>query len=68
MNKEEKQPAYDCKYIGYGENCLLHSCHLPPFGHVTFACVKKCKDYEKKEEDDDISDFKQAIEDEKEDI
>lgn len=22
-------------------------------GHVTFACVKKCKDYEKKEEDDD---------------
>lgn len=51
MSKKPMQPAYDCKYIGYGENCLLHSCHLPPFGHVTFACVEKCKDYEKKEEE-----------------
>lgn len=46
MNKEEKQPAYGCRYIGLGENCHLHS-GLTEHGHTQMACVGKCKDYRK---------------------
>lgn len=47
MSKEEMQPAYDCRYIGLGENCHLHS-GLTEHGHMQMGCSGKCKDYRKK--------------------
>lgn len=41
------KPAYDCKYIGLGENCHLHS-GLTEHGHTQMGCSGKCKDYRKK--------------------
>lgn len=47
MAKEKfDTPAYDCKYLGVGFICLKHS-QMTPFGHLTFGCEKKCKDYKK---------------------
>lgn len=45
--KKPMKPAYDCKHIGYGENCHLHS-GLTEHGHTQMGCVGKCKDYRKK--------------------